>query len=93
MEAVEFAKNITEMVPPLHPFYPLGSEIVGYLANDWNVPTMLAAFVGCMVVLMGSTYMAVERFLPNLTSGNKFALHWFVLSTSLLLKTSRGQHS
>ena len=82
MGAAEFVEKAAEMVPPLHPFYPLGSEIVGYMPNDWNVPQMLAAFVGCMVILMVATNLVAGYSYPHLKGLDKFGLHWFILSES-----------
>lgn len=64
----------------VHPFYPLGANIVGYIANDWSVPTLLGVFFGGWVVILGVVLALVRRFNPSLSGQEKSALLWFVLS-------------
>lgn len=62
-----------------HPFYPLEAEIVGYLANEWSVPTLLGVFAAGWAVILGITSVLVKRHNPSLPSGEKAAILWFVL--------------
>ena len=67
---------------PPHPFYPLEANIVGYLANQWSVPTLLGIFAGGWVVILGTTLLLVRSHNPRLPSIEKAAILWFVLSES-----------
>ena len=65
---------------PVHPFYPLGVEIVNYLANDKDVLQLLTTFaIGCAVIL-SITWLAASRIAPQLRATDKFAVLWFTLS-------------
>ncbi|MCJ1361924.1 hypothetical protein MMC16_001025 [Acarospora aff. strigata] len=74
--------NVTK-IP--HPFYPVETEIVGYLANEWSVPTLLAVFAAGWAVILGITSALVKRHNPSLPSGEKAAILWFVLSGTIHL--------
>ena len=71
------ARNLTQMP---HPFYPIEANIVGYLANQWSVPTLLSAFASGLVFTLGTTLVLVQRHKPNLPSMEKATILWFVLS-------------
>ena len=65
-------------IPP-HPFYPPEINLVGYLANDLNVPTLLSYFaLGCAAIL-GTTHLIVGRVNPRLGSADRGLVLWFVL--------------
>lgn len=68
--------NLTKIA---HPFYPVEAEIVGYLANEWSVPTLLAVFAAGWAIILGITSVLVKRHNPTLPSGEKAAILWFVL--------------
>jgi cholestenol Delta-isomerase len=65
---------------PPHPFYPLEVEIVGYLANQWSVPTLLGIFLGGWLVILGLTWASVSWFSPRLRGTDKLIILWFILS-------------
>ena len=65
-----------------HPFYPIEAEIVGYLANEWSVLTLLGLFAAGWVVILGATWSGVNRHNPTLPSSEKAAILWFVLCKS-----------
>ena len=73
--------NITKLAQdaPLHPFYPLEANIVGYLANEWSVPKLLGVFFAGCAVELAITLLIVNRFNPTLKKGDKAALLWFVV--------------
>ena len=73
--------NASKIPPPIHPFYPMDTQFVDYLANDLTVVGMLSTFVGGMVVLLFVTYGAIKLHNPSLPSGDKAAILWNVLST------------
>lgn len=78
-----FLVNSIKPPPATHPFYPLGANVVGYLANEWSAPTLLGIFAGGWVVILGATLVLVRRHNPNLRSWDKATILWFVLSKSL----------
>ena len=71
----------------LHPFYPLGIELPGFLVNEMSVPTMLVTFFGSWFVILGALYVAVNNYNPRLSGADKGAFLWFVLSMSCLEPT------
>ncbi|GBF62828.1 3-beta-hydroxysteroid-Delta(8),Delta(7)-isomerase [Trichophyton mentagrophytes] len=68
---------------PAHPYYPLDAKVVGYLANDWDVPTLVCAFLGGWGALLLLTLAVVSVARPSLKMGDKVAILWFVLSGSI----------
>ena len=68
-------------VEPLHPFYPLGLEVANYVANDRDMPTMLALFFGAWAVILGMTWVGASTFAPQRKRLDKLVLLWFTLST------------
>ena len=72
--------NMTNIPLPPHPFYPQEANIIGYVANEWSVPTLLGLFAAGWVVILGTTNTLVKNYNPGLSSGDKAALLWFVLS-------------
>ena len=70
-------------IPP-HPFYPPDINLVGYLANDWDVPTLIALFFGGWTILTFGTIYGARTYNPRLGGWDQAALMWFVLSESHL---------
>jgi len=77
--AVEMATNVTKAASPIHPYYPLDVEIVGYLANQWPVPTLLGVFFGGLGVIFYTTRVLVKRQNPQMPKGELLTVMWFVL--------------
>ncbi|KAJ4288412.1 hypothetical protein N0V90_011647 [Kalmusia sp. IMI 367209] len=72
---------VMETVPPLpkHPYYPIESEIVGYLANEYNTLELVSLFaVGCAVIF-SCAYMTVKKLRPNVPLSDVLVLLWFTL--------------
>jgi len=69
-----------KIVQPPHPFYPLEANIVGWLANEWSVLTLLGLFAGGWVVILGATLALVRNHNPHLLGQEKATILWFVLS-------------
>ncbi|EFE31230.1 cholestenol delta-isomerase, putative [Trichophyton benhamiae CBS 112371] len=74
---------------PAHPYYPLDAKVVGYLANDWDVPTLVCAFLGGWGALLLLTLAVVSVARPSLKMGDKVAILWFVLNLRDLAANSR----
>lgn len=77
----EYFANVSKLPdgPNPHPFYPLGANIPGYIANEWSVPALLGIFFAGCAVELGITLALVNRFKPTLRNGDKAALLWFVV--------------
>ncbi|PGH28220.1 hypothetical protein AJ80_00110 [Polytolypa hystricis UAMH7299] len=68
-----------------HPYYPIEAQLVGYLANDWSVPTLVGAFAAGWAGILGVTLMIVSSLRPNLRTADKLAVLWFILSGAIHL--------
>jgi len=64
----------------IHPFFPVGVEIVNFIANDLTVIQLLAAFgTGCALILT-TTWLLTTRLAPRLKTMDKMAVLWFCLT-------------
>lgn len=71
---------MADIVQPPHPFYPLEANIIGYLANEWSVATLLGTFaIGCVVVLGGTLALLRQRN-ARLPRTEKAIILWHILS-------------
>lgn len=75
--------DIMDSIIPLHPYYPLGLELAGYVANEWSVPVLVIGFLGGWGVMLGLTLLVVNHFQPSLSKTDKALILWFVLSKFL----------
>ncbi|KAK1834244.1 EBDP4, emopamil-binding protein [Podospora conica] len=64
---------------PSHPFYPLGIEVANYVANEWSVITLLAAFAACCASVFAVTSVVVVRIRPTMSRSELLTILWFVL--------------
>ncbi|KAI9761249.1 MAG: hypothetical protein M4579_001169 [Chaenotheca gracillima] len=69
---------------PVHPYYPMEAEIVGYLANTYSVPMLLSLFAAGCAAIFGVTLVLVRGVRSaaqkNPLSNSELAtLMWFVL--------------
>lgn len=62
-----------------HPYYPLDANIVGYVANESTVLSLLGSFVAACIAIFGLTYLAVKRVNPRLPTTELLTVMWFVL--------------
>ncbi|MCJ1475425.1 hypothetical protein MMC13_004087 [Lambiella insularis] len=62
-----------------HPFYPLGVEIVGYLANTSSTIALLGYFGLGLLVILAVTLGLVNRYNPKLSGWETAAISWFIL--------------
>ena len=72
--------NVTDIPLPPHPFYPPEANVVGYIANEWSVPTLLGLFAAGWVFILGTTHILVNKVNPYLSRGDSAAILWHVLS-------------
>jgi len=83
---LETAANVSsKIIEAAHPYYPVGIEVVGYLANKWSVPFLLGTWtVGCLA-LWAVTFKVTKTIKPNISNGDMWTVLWFVLSGSIHL--------
>lgn len=62
--------------------FPIEAVIVGYLANTASVPALLGIFAAGCAIIVGLTHLLVKYHNPSLSSADKWAISWFVLSES-----------
>lgn len=62
-----------------HPYYPLDANIVGYVANESTVLSLLGAFVAGCAAIFGLTHLAVKRINPRLPTTELITIMWFAL--------------
>jgi len=68
-----------------HPYYPLGVELAGYIANDLSVPGMVVGFgLGCGLLAMTARYLA-KSYRPYISTVDVSALMWFIVTGSIHL--------
>ncbi|KAF2792489.1 EBDP4, emopamil-binding protein [Melanomma pulvis-pyrius CBS 109.77] len=65
--------------PPLHPYYPIEAEIIGYLANEWNTLELCSMFAAGCTVIFAFTYVVVTRLRPNVSVSELITVLWFTL--------------
>ncbi|KAF2194796.1 EBDP4, emopamil-binding protein [Zopfia rhizophila CBS 207.26] len=70
----------TTLTPPIHPYYPIEAEIVGYLANEWNTLELCAMFASGCAVTFTIAYFVVKRVRPQVSTSDLITVMWFVLS-------------
>lgn len=71
-----------------HPFYPVGVEIVNFIANDKTVLQLLASFATGCAVILSATWLLTSAVAPRLRTMDKIIVLWFCLCK----KTSRTWH-
>jgi cholestenol delta-isomerase len=71
--------NTTSYDGVKHPYYPLDANIVGYVANESTVLSLLGSFVAGCVAIFGLTYLAVKKVNPRLPATELMTVMWFVL--------------
>lgn len=63
-----------------HPYYPPDLHIeAGYVPNTWDVPEILACFVGCIVVAVLGSLALARRATSNMTKTDQLTFCWFIL--------------
>ena len=78
---MDLASNASEVLShPPNDYYPLGTAIPGYVANEATMAEILTVFFGTCAVLFGGTHFVSKRLQPDLTRTELFTLLWFILS-------------
>jgi cholestenol delta-isomerase len=63
-----------------NPYYPIGSSIAGYQANESSVPALLGVFFGTCIVVFSCSHTLAKRIQPDLRRGELLTMMWFILS-------------
>lgn len=79
--------NASKILQPPHPFYPLEANVIGYLANQWSVLTLLGIFFAGCIVILGTTLAVVKSYNPNLAGREQAVVLWFVLCKFAISET------
>jgi cholestenol delta-isomerase len=74
-----------------HPFYPIGVEIAGYLANDKDHLTLLGIALAGLAVICSATWTIVSVVSPGLRTRDKLIILWFMSSRFLFPQTYSAQ--
>jgi cholestenol delta-isomerase len=71
-----------DVIAPRHPYYPEGILLSGndYIANDWNVASLILAFAAGWTLILAVTLLIVRKVNPNLKGSDQGLVLWFVLS-------------
>jgi cholestenol delta-isomerase len=64
------AMPASTVVPPVHPYYPIEAQIVGYLANEWNTLELCSMFAAGCAAIFSVTYVIVKRVRPSTSSSD-----------------------
>lgn len=64
---------------PLHPYYPLGVDVPGYVANSLPTLSLLACFATGCTAILSLTYLLIRRMKLSLSNGEVATTMWFVL--------------
>jgi cholestenol delta-isomerase len=59
------AMPASAIVPPVHPYYPVEANIVGYLANEWNTLELCSMFASGCAAIFAITYGVVTKVRPS----------------------------
>lgn len=75
-----------------HPYYPLDSDLVGYVANTWTVGGVFAVFTTGVVTVMTIARVITKRVNPTLRPRDRWLAAWFMVCkyTYPLLLFTRG---
>jgi cholestenol delta-isomerase len=77
------AANASNLADTANPYYPIGSHIPGYAANESSVLELLGTFFSACIALFATTYFVAKRVQPNLSRSELITIMWFVLSGSI----------
>ena len=76
-----FKMSTAEPIAASHPYYPLGIRLSGekFVANDWDVVTLILAFAGGWALIASATLGVVRKINPRLKGSDQALVLWFVL--------------
>lgn len=67
--------------PATHPYFPQSVVLSGgtFVANDWDVVTLIAVFAAGWAAIMSVTLLIVKQVNPSLKKADRALVLWFVL--------------
>ncbi|KAI9660577.1 MAG: hypothetical protein M1821_009929 [Bathelium mastoideum] len=77
--------KISNLTHAVHPYYPLGANVTGYLQNEWSVPALLVTFATACTLVFSVTSVLLSTLRPRLSRNDRLAVLWFVLCGSIHL--------
>ncbi|KAL1986421.1 hypothetical protein VTN96DRAFT_6341 [Rasamsonia emersonii] len=69
--------------PQPHPYYPIGVEIAGYIANESSVFVLAICFSLGLAAILGLILASATYLRPSMSKADKLAILWFALSGTL----------
>jgi len=77
--------STAEPIAAPHPYYPPGIRISGekFVANDWDVVTLVVTFIGGWALIAAVTLGVVRKINPRLNGTDQALVLWFVLCGSI----------
>ena len=76
---------MTAAVPVPHPYYPLDSELLRYVANDWNAGGVFVVFFAAVSMVVATARMIAKAVKPSLKGRDLTLVVWFMLCKSIRL--------
>lgn len=73
------------MTSAVHPFYPKGLTLVGYVPKELSVLTIFGTFAACLLSIFAATRAYAKRNNPNLNPRDRNIAIWFALSGAIHL--------
>ncbi|GKT52451.1 uncharacterized protein ColSpa_12632 [Colletotrichum spaethianum] len=70
---------------PIHPYYPAGVTLPGYVANTFGANQLRAIFAVGATAILASTYSIIKKTRPSLPNGEVATALWFTLSAFIHL--------
>ncbi|EXJ91071.1 hypothetical protein A1O1_04178 [Capronia coronata CBS 617.96] len=69
----------------LHPYFPVETELVNFIANDMTLFQLLAAFGSGCAVILSAAWLLASNVSPRLKTRDKFVVLWFCLTGAIHL--------
>ena len=66
-----------------HPYYPLATKMHDYVENDQPVWRVVVTFASTLAVVLGTTWIAIHRWRPAITTRDRVIVLWFTLAGCL----------
>ncbi|KKA24158.1 hypothetical protein T310_1810 [Rasamsonia emersonii CBS 393.64] len=70
--------------PQPHPYYPIGVEIAGYIANESSVFVLAICFSLGLAAILGLILASATYLRPSMSKADKLAILWFALCKYLV---------
>ncbi|KAF1816690.1 Emopamil-binding protein [Eremomyces bilateralis CBS 781.70] len=67
----------------VHPYFPVESVLLGYVANDWTVKDIFGVFFGAILAVAVTTRVVSHYINPKLSVRDQWLVVWFILSGTI----------